>query len=133
MFVSKSVALREVQINAPFQLTVKDIKLRMAICNEKCDYFRKHGQCHRRQHLTNCLEAAQDRADETAERNILAINEKRTKISGAGSITLSGSTSAVKVCGRCKSKTALEGWWTSTLKRQCRRQSLTKFTVSDTT
>jgi len=45
----------------------------MMICKEKCDYFRKHGQCHRRQHLTNCLEAAQNRADETAERNILAI------------------------------------------------------------
>ena len=60
MFVSKSVALREVQINAPFQLTVEDIKLRMSICKEKCDYFRKHGQRHWRQHLTNCLEAAQD-------------------------------------------------------------------------
>ena len=27
------------QINAPFQLTVDDIKLRMSICKEKCDYF----------------------------------------------------------------------------------------------
>jgi len=45
----------------------------MVICKEKCDYFRKHGQRHRRQHLTNCLEAAQDRADKTAEQNILAI------------------------------------------------------------
>ncbi len=64
---------RRCQINAPFQLTVKDIKLCMVICKEKCDYFRKHGQCHRRQHLTNYLEAAQDRADKAAERNILAI------------------------------------------------------------
>ncbi len=64
---------RRCQINAPFLLTVEDIKLRMSICKEKCDYFRKHGQRHRRQHLTNCIEAAQDRADETAERNILAI------------------------------------------------------------
>jgi len=64
---------RRCQINAPFQLMVEDNKLRMSICKEKCDYFRKHRQCHRRQYLTNCLEAAQDRADETAERNILAI------------------------------------------------------------
>jgi hypothetical protein len=64
---------RRCQINAPFKLTVEDIKLRMSICKEKCDYFRKHGQRHRRQHLKNCLEAAQDRADETAEQNILAI------------------------------------------------------------
>jgi hypothetical protein len=64
---------RRCQMNAPFQLTVEDIKLRLVICKEKCDYFRKHGHSHRRQHLTNCLEAAQDREDETAERNILAI------------------------------------------------------------
>ena len=43
------------------------------ICKEKCDYFRKHGHSHRQQHLTNFLEAAQDREGETAERNILAI------------------------------------------------------------
>ena len=27
------------QINAPFQMTVDDIKLRLRICKEKCDYF----------------------------------------------------------------------------------------------
>jgi hypothetical protein len=64
---------RRCQINAPFQLTVEDIKLHLVICKEKCEYFRKHGQCHRWQHLTNCLKAAQDQADEAAERNILAI------------------------------------------------------------
>jgi hypothetical protein len=45
----------------------------MLICKEKCDYFWKHGQRHRQQHLTNCLEAAQEREDNTAEHNILAI------------------------------------------------------------
>ena len=30
---------RRCQINAPFQLTVEDIKLCMSICKEKCDYF----------------------------------------------------------------------------------------------
>ena len=45
----------------------------MVICREKCDYFQKHGQRNRQQHLMNCLEAAQDRADKTAEQNILAI------------------------------------------------------------
>jgi hypothetical protein len=64
---------RRWQINAPFQLTIDDIKLCMTICKEKCDYFRKHGLRHRRQHLTNCLKAAQEREDDTAEHNILAI------------------------------------------------------------
>ncbi len=30
---------RRCQINAPFQMTVDDIKLRLRICKEKCDYF----------------------------------------------------------------------------------------------
>jgi hypothetical protein len=37
---------RRCQINAPFQLTVDDIKLRLWICKEKCDYFWKHGKGH---------------------------------------------------------------------------------------
>ncbi len=55
------------QINAPFQLTVDDIKLRLWICKEKCDYFWKHGKRHRRQHLNQCLERVQEREDEAAE------------------------------------------------------------------
>jgi hypothetical protein len=64
---------RRCQINAPFQLTVNDIKLRLRICKEKCDYFWKHRKRHRRQHLNQCLERAQEREDEAAERQILAI------------------------------------------------------------
>jgi len=30
---------RRCKINAPFQLTVDKIKIRMLICKEKCDYF----------------------------------------------------------------------------------------------
>jgi hypothetical protein len=30
---------RQCQITAPFQLTVNNIKLRLHICKEKCDYF----------------------------------------------------------------------------------------------
>jgi hypothetical protein len=64
---------RRCQINAPFQLSIDNIKRRLVICKEKCDYFRKNGHRHRRQHLMNCLEAAQDQYDKTAERNVLAI------------------------------------------------------------
>ncbi len=34
------------QINTLFQLTVNDIKLRLCVCKEKCDYFWKHGKRH---------------------------------------------------------------------------------------
>ncbi len=61
------------QINAPFQLTVKDIKLRLRICKRKCDYFQKHGKRHRQQHLNQCLERAQEWEDNVAECQILAI------------------------------------------------------------
>ncbi len=61
------------QINAPFQLSVDDIKLRLQICKEKCKYFQKHGKQHRQLHLNQCLEAAQDWEDEIAECQILAI------------------------------------------------------------
>jgi hypothetical protein len=64
---------RRCQINAPFQLTVDDIKLRLCICKEKCDYFRKHGKQHQWQHLNQCLERAQEQEDKAAERQILAI------------------------------------------------------------
>jgi hypothetical protein len=61
------------QINAPFQLTVDDIKLRLCICKEKCDYFQKHGKRQQRQHLNQCLERAQEWEDEATEHQILAI------------------------------------------------------------
>jgi hypothetical protein len=64
---------RHCQINAPFQLTVDDIKLRLRICKEKCDYFWKHGKWHQRQHLNQCLERVQEWENEATERQILAI------------------------------------------------------------
>ncbi len=64
---------RHCQINAPFQLTVNDIKLRLRICKEKFDYFWKHGKRHQRQHLNQCLERAQKWEDKAAECQILAI------------------------------------------------------------
>ncbi len=64
---------RRCQINAPFQLSVKDIKLRLTICKEKCKYFCKHGKRHRQQHLNHCLKAAQEWENEAAERHILTL------------------------------------------------------------
>jgi hypothetical protein len=62
---------RRCQINAPFQLFVEDIKLRLTIYKEKCNYFCKHGKRHRQQRLNHCLKAAQEREDKAAERQIL--------------------------------------------------------------
>jgi hypothetical protein len=60
-------------INGHFFLSVEELKLRLGICKQKCNYFRKHGKRHCQQHLDQCLEAAKDRADDDNEQKILAI------------------------------------------------------------
>jgi hypothetical protein len=74
---------RRCQINAPFQLSIEDIKLHLTICKEKCNYFCKHGKRHRQQHLNHCLEAAQEQENEAAEHQILVLL-KREKIEHSG-------------------------------------------------
>ncbi len=64
------------QINTPFQLSVEDIKLRLTICKENCNYFCKHGKRHRQQHLNHCLKSAQEREDKAAEHQILMLLKK---------------------------------------------------------
>ncbi len=65
---------RRCRIEAPFFLLVEELKLRLKICKQKCDYFRKYGKRrHCQQHLNQCLEAAKDRVDYEAEQKILAI------------------------------------------------------------
>jgi hypothetical protein len=64
---------RRCRIEAPFFLSVEELKLRLEICKQKRNYFRKHGKRHRQQYLNQCLEAVKDRADYEAEQKILAI------------------------------------------------------------
>jgi hypothetical protein len=117
-----------------FNSKIDDIKLCMLICKENCDYFWKQGQRHRRQHLTNCLEAAQEREDDIAEQNILAIiKHKKNKAFwrrlnyAIGKHIHGQSVQTVQV------EDGAGGCWTSTPRRQCRRQSSTKFTASNIT
>jgi hypothetical protein len=64
------------RIKGPFFLLIEELKLRIGICKQKCDYFRKYGKRHRQQHLDQCLEAAKDRADDDAKHKILAIIQR---------------------------------------------------------
>jgi hypothetical protein len=61
------------QIDSPFFLSVEEVKLQLAFCKQKSNYFQKHGKRHCRQHLNQGLVAAKDRADEEAGLKILAI------------------------------------------------------------
>ena len=60
-------------IRKPFQLKKKDIQLRLKVCEEKCQYFERHGHSYRRKHLQNQLSAAKARGNTKAEEQILAI------------------------------------------------------------
>ena len=66
-------AARRCNITAPFSLSLQEIRARLSTCKEQCSYFRRHGARYRRRHLYKCLEGAQDRQDEEAEKKILAI------------------------------------------------------------
>jgi hypothetical protein len=61
------------RIDSPFFLSVEEVKLRLVICKQKCNYFQKHGKWHHRQHLDQCLATVKDRADEEVKPKILAI------------------------------------------------------------
>jgi hypothetical protein len=98
------------QINALFQLTVNNIKLRMLICKESVTIFGSMGNA--TGGIIQTIVSKRCKNGRTTLPNKISLqllNAKRTKPSGAGSTTLSGSTSAAKVCRRCNSKTALGG------------------------
>lgn len=54
-------------------MKLSEIRDRLKVCKEKCNYFRKHGQKFRTRHLKNILLVAQGKGNEEAEAKILAI------------------------------------------------------------
>jgi hypothetical protein len=57
-------------------LTIREIEMRLKTCVIQCDYFRKHGKAYRRKHLYQCLDAAKEKEDEEAAKQILAIIQR---------------------------------------------------------
>ena len=66
-------AARRCGIEHPLHLTVDEVKARLKVCREQCEYFRNNGHKYRRKHLHSRLQAARDKEDEEAETAILAI------------------------------------------------------------
>ena len=69
-------AARRCKIVNLFGLSLQEIRLRLRVCKEKCKYFRRHGKKYRSKHLHERLKKAQDRADDEAEKRILAIIQR---------------------------------------------------------
>jgi hypothetical protein len=59
-------------IKRPLSLSWKGIQERLKVCEEKCEYFCKHGQSYRRKHLNNRLSIA--RAKKNKEATPFSIN-----------------------------------------------------------
>jgi hypothetical protein len=57
-------------------LTICEIDMRLKVCVSQCNYFRKHGKAYRRKHLFQCLDAAKEKEDNKATKQILAIIQR---------------------------------------------------------
>jgi hypothetical protein len=67
-------------IKRPFSLSWREVQERLQVCEEKCDYFRKHGRSYRKKHLKNRLSIARKNKNKEAEQKILAIiNRERER------------------------------------------------------
>ena len=57
-------------------LTIREIEMRLKTCVSQCNHFRKHGNAYRRKHLYQRLDAAKEKEDDEAEKQILAIIQR---------------------------------------------------------
>lgn len=71
----KRAALR-CGIDKPLTLTRAEIISRLEVCEERCQYFERHGHRYRRKHLQNRLSIAQKKGNRVAEEQILAIIQR---------------------------------------------------------
>ena len=60
-------------IKSPFSLSWSEIMKRLKVCEEKCEYFCKHGHAYRKKHLQNRLSIAKAKKNKKAEQQILEI------------------------------------------------------------
>jgi len=60
-------------IQKPFHLTRTEIQQRLQVCEERCNYFERHGHRFRRKHLQNRLVIARSKKNAKAEEQILEI------------------------------------------------------------
>jgi hypothetical protein len=74
-------AARRCGIMKPLSMSLSEIKARLKVCKEKCNFFRKHGQKYRNRHMKYRLEVAKEKGGEEAEVRILAIIKGEKDIS----------------------------------------------------
>ena len=54
-------AARRCGVEHPMNMSLTEIRSRLKVCKDKCNYFKKHGHRHRRRHLKSRLEKAKEK------------------------------------------------------------------------
>lgn len=67
---------RRCGINNALGLSRREVRARLKVCEEKCDYYAKHGQRYRRKFLEGRLTVARSKNNSKAEKQILEIIER---------------------------------------------------------
>jgi hypothetical protein len=67
---------RRCNIPDAMNLTIRKIEMRLKTCITQCDYFRKHGKAYRQKHLYQRLDAAKEKEDKEAAKQILAVIQR---------------------------------------------------------
>jgi hypothetical protein len=68
--------VRRCNIPDAINLTIREIEMRLKMCITQCNYFRKHGKAYWRKHLYQRLDAAKEKEDKEAAKQILAIIQR---------------------------------------------------------
>ncbi len=67
---------RRCNIPDAMNLIIHKIEMQLKTCITWCDYFRKHGKAYRWKHLYQRLDAAKEKEDKEAAKQILAIIQR---------------------------------------------------------
>ncbi len=57
-------------------LTIRKIDMRLKVCVSQCSYFKKHKKAYWQKHLLQCLDAAKEKEDDEAAKQILAFIQR---------------------------------------------------------
>jgi hypothetical protein len=67
---------RRCNIPDAMSLTIHEIDTGLKVFVSQCSYFKKHKKAYRQKHLLQCLDAAKEKEDEEAAKQILAFIQR---------------------------------------------------------
>jgi hypothetical protein len=66
----------QVQYTQRYEPHIHKIDMRLKVCIAQCNHFRKHGKAYRQRHLYQRLDAAKEKEENKAAKQILAIIQR---------------------------------------------------------